>query len=162
MENGFYRISLSNLQKIMHALGIGIQEVWPQPLQTMEPRAVSKPDLNTVNYFRFQEICSLTEARSGALVCRDRQGALQLLYGTNLRDDQMSNIERAIAGGRRRNWLIYEKSTDGIQMYLLLKGAAVEGRLGTIVELYLDLWLATQVATKTSPGSNGTPFTQHG
>ncbi|MEE8586094.1 MAG: hypothetical protein V3T83_14720 [Acidobacteriota bacterium] len=147
LEGGFYRISFYNLQKIMQALGGSIHDVWPQAKESFEesPSRPSKPP--TVNYFRFREFCSLTEARGAALLSR-RGSSLKLMFESDLDGAERADLLEALTQKRSpgKGWRVYEKSARGKTICLALHNAQVEGRLGVLLELYLDLWLATQIA----------------
>lgn len=147
LEGGFYRISLSDLQKIMRALGGSIHDVWPPPKELFKSGSARPMARSMANYFRFQEICSLSEAGKAALL--SRQGTrLKWVFESGLDGEQKAELLQALScqsspGG---GWLVYEKSAQGKSICLALHGAEVEGRLGVLLELYLDLWLATQIA----------------
>lgn len=147
LEGGFYRISLSNLQKIMRALGGSIHDVWPPPKESFKASASRPLAMSMANYFRFREICSLTEAGKAALLTR-RGANLKWMFECGLDGKQKSELLRALSCNRSPGigWRVYEKSAQGKSICLALQGAEVEGRLGVLLELYLDLWLATQIA----------------
>lgn len=152
LENGFYRISLSNLQKIMRALELSIHEVWPEPLApqpTIDADAGS-PSLAAVHYFRFREVCELTQAQSAALIYRNSDD-VRVLFSHNLSDAEKADLTRRISNsngnGVGEGWAIHRKTDRKASMAMCLTGTAAEEPLLNLIEVYLDLWLATQVAS---------------
>ena len=147
LEGGFRRISFYNLQKIMQALGGTIHDVWPQPEEPLMMSPFRSSRLPQVNHFRFREICSLTEARGAALLSR-RGSSLKLMFESDLEGAERGRLLEALTQQRSpgKGWLVYEKSTRGRTICLALHNAQLEGRLGVLLDLYLDMWLATQIA----------------
>ncbi len=147
LEGGLRRINLYNLQKIMQALGGTVHDVWPRSQEAFEETPPRSSGQASVNFLRFREICSLTEAHSAALLNRSG-GSLQLIFESNMAGAEKVKLLEALAQERSpgEGWLVYEKSARGKAICLALHNAEVEGRLGVLLDLYLDLWLAVQTA----------------
>lgn len=144
LESGHSRISIANLQRITKALETGIHEVWPQPTQALEPPASTQTEVPDREQLRFREICSLTEARSAALLS-SQTGRPLVLFESNLaRKDRELLLRRFQQGkGPAEGWHFYDKHREGRTVRLALQHPTLAGRLGLLTELYINLWLST-------------------
>ena len=147
LERGYYRISLQNLHRILQALGVSIDQVWPsgQPVGATPVAFRSVPDADTLNYFRFREFVGLSNAGQAALLFR-KNGAIELVYSFNLSESEEKLLRELTLKGLPQGWKTYRKNSDEVETYLVLKDAFVGDHLKRVLSLYMDLWLATQLA----------------
>ncbi len=137
MENGFYRISLLNLKKILDGLNLRIEDVWPESQPGEMTRSV--PDVQKLNFFRFHEIYTLSDSESAALLTGDD---LKLVYHVNLGKRGERELRESMETGLLRDWKIFSKSGLGGSAHLCLKNAQIEAHLRKLISIYMDLWLA--------------------
>lgn len=142
LEHGHYRITLQNLQKMLEALGIAIDEVWPALNQPRPEAWSSVPDANTLNYFRFREFLRMADAEQAALFLR-RKGAMKPVYSFNLDQSETQTLQDSVLTGLPQGWKTYRKSSHEVEIYLSIKHAFVGDDLKRLLSLYMDLWLAT-------------------
>ncbi len=137
MENGFYRISLLNLKKILDGLNLRIEDVWPesQPAETIR----TVPDVQRLNFFRFHEIHALSDSECAALLTGEN---LELVYQINLGKRGERELRESIETGLLRDWKIFSKSSRCGSAHLCLKNAQIEAHLRKLISIYMDLWLA--------------------
>ena len=128
-------------------LGVGIDQVWPSghPLGETPVASRSVPDADTLNYFRFREFVTLSDAGQAALLLRKSQ-KIELVYSFNLSESEEERLRKLTFTGLPRGWKTYRKNSNEVETYLALKDAFVSDHLKRILSLYMDLWLATQLA----------------
>lgn len=149
LEGGHYRITLQNLQRILAGLGVGIEQVWPTPY-AVEPLAArsstvgpaSVPDTNSLNYFRFHELVTLSEARQAALLIR-RTLDIRVVYTLNVDEAERRKLCQSVQAGLAPGWKTYRKGSGDVEIFLCLKDSLLGDRLRRLLTLYMDLWLAT-------------------
>ncbi|MBI4444325.1 MAG: helix-turn-helix transcriptional regulator [Acidobacteria bacterium] len=147
LELGYHRLTLSNLYKIVTALGVSVTDVWPYEIEQVRPAASTLPlvDPNTVSYFRFRELFTLTDARAGALVRREKKDS-QILYAFNLKEAEKKALQSWQLAPLSQGWRVYKKSAGDLEIYCCLKEAFMEDYLKKLLTIYMDLWLATFLA----------------
>ena len=142
MENGFYRISLLNLNKMLGGLGVAIEDVWPR--QQQRPRREEAKDLSGVDpsYFRFQEIHLLSKAKCSALL----QGLdrLEFVYSIDLEPSHRPSLTSAIRTGVRRGWEFFHRQNADQRVCLCLLEPKLPDHVKRLIGIYLDLWLAAE------------------
>ncbi len=147
MENGFYRISLFNLKKILDGLGVGIADVWPGAASAaaISGRDLTQEvDLDQQRHFRFQEIYRLSDANRAVLLeGRDR---LKLAYSLNLSERDRARFLEFFPERLHSSWSVFSKENQGFRCFLCLQNARVEGYLKRLVNIYLGLWLAENLS----------------
>ncbi|MGH9338524.1 MAG: helix-turn-helix transcriptional regulator [Acidobacteriota bacterium] len=141
LENGFYRITLLNLKKIVDVLGVGIEDVWPAA-KAQEGAA------QEINAFRFQEILRLSGARRGALLYQSK--GLNFIYSSDLSPAERAELKELILSGLRRDWTIFSQNGNGASIHLCLKEGLLADHVKKLAGTYLNIWLATQLS-KTEP-----------
>lgn len=139
LENGFYRISLLNLNKMLSGLGVAIEDVWPRQQQKWRGEAAQAGGLD-LSYFRFQEIFFLSESQQAALL-RGFRG-LECLHAIGMSEDEKSDLVETIQAGLKRNWTIFPNRAKGVQVYLCLLQPILPDHVKRLISIYLDLWLA--------------------
>ncbi len=147
MENGFYRISLLNLKKILDGLDVSIDDVWPESTSAVaappKPRLAEQVDMAAQRFFRLQELYRLSDAKRAALV--EGNGTLQLAYSINLSERDKIVFLDYFPHHLHSSWSVFEKENRGFRCCLCLQGALVEDYLKRLVDIYLDLWLAERL-----------------
>lgn len=136
LENGFYRISLLNLNKILTGLDATIEEVWPAQQQ----KAGVDSDPHDLNRFRFQEAVTLSGAKSAALL--RGYGFPQCVYSANLDSSEIAELAEMVEVGLTRNWTIFSKNRGDFQVHLCLFQPIVPNHLERLIDIYLEVWMA--------------------
>ncbi len=147
MENGFYRISLYNLSKILSGLGASIEEVWPSPKRSAKTAKTGEPaDLDA---FRFNEVFRLSDATKAALFkgCNPPTR----LYSINLDSEESLELAELIEVGLQRDWTILSRRSGRHEIHLCLYEATLKDHVKRIIDVYLNLWLASQMAEPATP-----------
>ncbi len=147
MENGFYRISLYNLSKMLSGLGASIEEVWPGPKCSQHTGHITEPaDLDA---FRFNEVFRLSDATKAALFKGSNPPTR--LYSINLDLEESRELSELIEVGLRRDWAIFSRRSGRHEIHLCLYAATARDHLRRIIDIYLNLWLASQIAASEAP-----------
>ncbi len=142
MENGFYRISLQNLNKMLAGLGATIEDVWPGRQSKVES-PIEAPE--RLNHFRFREVNSLSGARKAALFS-SAAGRLRCLYSANLDGQEKAELAEMIEVGLNRGWSFFCRRDGDRSVHLCLLEPVLAPHLRRLVDVYLDLWLASGLA----------------
>lgn len=149
LERGHYRITLANLHRMLGGLRVGIEQVWPAPYidqslagGTASTSPASAPDANSLNYFRFHELVTLSEARQAALLIR-RTLDIRVVYALNVDEAERRKLCQSVQAGLAPWWKTYRKGSGDVEIFLCLKDSLLGDRLRRLLTLYMDLWLAT-------------------
>ncbi len=147
MENGFYRISLLNLNKMLSGLGVGIEEVWPRT-QQKPPREETREGEADPSYFRFQEIHLLSRAVKSALLRGlDR---MEFLFTINVEGrERLDLLESLQSGNGGKPWTFFPKQVGRTRVCLCLKDPVLPDHVKRLIGIYLDLWLASDLSKET-------------
>lgn len=146
MENGFYRISLLNLKKILDGLEVTIDDVWPEATgarTTSQPNLAEPVDLQTQRFFRLQEVFRLSDARRAALL--EGNSDLKLAYCINLSEHEQLVFLDYFPQRLHHSWTVFEKQNRDFTCCLCLQDARIDDTLRRLVDIYLDLWLAEKL-----------------
>ncbi len=144
MENGFYRISLLNLKKILDGLDVGIAEVWPDSTvveERRQPVLAGRTVLPARRFFRFQEVFRLSDAKRAALLEGDVR-RLQLIDSINLTRREKRLFLGYFPERLHPSWSVFQKQNEEHRCCLCLQDARVEDYLKRLIDIYLDLWFA--------------------
>ncbi len=147
MENGFYRISLLNLNKMLSGLGVGIEEVWPRTQQKgprEEAREVGEAD---PSFFRFQEIHLLSRAVKSALLRGLER--MEFLYSINVDGRGRLDLLESLKSGDGKPWVLFPKQVGKARVCLCLKDPVLPDHVKRLIGIYLDLWLASDISKET-------------
>lgn len=151
LELGYHRLTLENLQRILSALEVAVQEVWPTttelsevtvPASRPQPDSKSANDPNALNYFRFSEVFRLSEAKGGVLAVR-QSDRVEIVYSEGLTDPERKLYQEWRLRDLPQGWKLFKKGSRNVEIYLGLKDAFVEDHVRRILTIYMDLWLAT-------------------
>ncbi len=148
MENGFYRISLLNLNKMLGGLGVAIEDVWPR--QQQKPQREEARDQGEVDpsYFRFQEVHLLSKSACSALL--QGTGNLDLIYSIHLDGPRRNQLTEAFrSSGARGGWEFFSRQSEGRRVCLCLLEPKLPDHVKRLIGIYLDLWLAAEFAKET-------------
>lgn len=146
MENGFYRITLQNLKKILDALEIGIEQVWPcEENSTGSETLCGFPNFDTLARLRLFEILNLTGARQAAVVRRDGKG-MRLIHAIHLTEGNQIELLESLETGLMRGWRIEGRESGSISVWLCLRGGNTPAYLKSLIETYLKSWLAAEIS----------------
>lgn len=142
LENGFYRMTLDQLDAVLDALGVTVCDVWPDAGEKSKLRTEAKGlprEINEVNFFRFREIYTLSESQAACLVFEGR--LRRILYEIGLtREDRnwvMGQSPKSTA------WTIFTHRRSRRALSLMLKKPALEPYLEKLIEIYLTRWRAS-------------------
>lgn len=142
MENGFYRISLQNLNKMLAGLGATIEEVWPRRQAQPDPLGAAFRGVpQQLDYFRFHEVYNLSESRKAALFAE--HDVPHCLYAINVDDEEKLELAEMLEVGLNRGWSFFSRSLDGQAVHLCLLEPVLRPHVGRLIDIYLDLWLAS-------------------
>lgn len=141
LESGAYRITLDNLFRILGALDVGIEDVWP-----VESEGIRVTDealyLKRVQEFRLSEIVSLSAAEGCALFA-DRNGRCSVVAALHLSDVLLDRLVlyleqgQQLGGGR---W--FERQYRDIAFHFFLKTDSCPDFVQAMIQTYLINWSA--------------------
>ena len=157
LETGFYRLNLDTLQKIIYALGVTIEDVWPAcgGNGRLEGQRPQHEAANQIHFFRLAEVHSLTGADASALfACNLRLGSapehgeepappeLRALYTIRLEETERWWLCRQLLQGTVATpWVAYIHRENDWALFLCLKNPAVEPWIEKLIRCYLSDWI---------------------
>lgn len=141
LESGAYRFTLDNLFRILGALDVGIEDVWP-----VESEGIRVTDetlyLKRVQEFRLGEIVSLSGAEGCALLA-EREGHCSIVTSLHLSDVFTDRLILHLEQGQRLGggqW--YESKYRDISFHFFLKTAGCPEFVEAMIETYMINWSA--------------------
>lgn len=141
LENGAYRITLDNLFRILGALDVGIEDVWP-----IEPEGVRVTDealyLKRVQEFRLNEVVSLSGAEGCALFA-EREGRCSVVASTHLSDVLVDRLVLYLEQGQQLGGgLWYERRYREMRFHFFLKTDQCPDFVQAMIQTYMINWSA--------------------
>ncbi len=147
MENGFYRISLLNLNKMLSGLGVKIEDVWPRQQQKPPREEIQDASEGDPSYFRFQEIHLLSRAVKSALLRGLER--LELVYAINVDGRERMELLTTFDSNHGKTWTLFPKQVGKMRVCLCLKDPVLPDHVKRLIGIYLDLWLAADLSKET-------------
>lgn len=147
MENGFYRISLLNLNKMLSGLGVGIEDVWPRQQQKSTREEAAEGNDVDPSYFRFQEIHLLSRAVKSALLRGGER--MEVVYAINVDGRERTELLQSSGSKGSKAWTVFPKQVAGTRVRLCLKDPVLPDHVKRLIGIYLDLWLASDLDKET-------------
>lgn len=158
LETGFYRFNLDTLQKIIHALGVEIVDVWPSSnrINSIEDRLPPRRPGDQIHFFRLGEVHSLAGAEAACIftgACRPetslaapeeaQQPALRPLYTIHVEESEIWWLSQQLQEGKvTAPWAAYVRREGDQSLYLCLKNASIGPWLEELIHCYLSAWIA--------------------
>jgi transcriptional regulator with XRE-family HTH domain len=141
LESGAYRITLDNLFRILGALDVGIEDVWP-----IESEGVRVTDenlyLKRVQEFRLSEIVSLSGAEGCALFA-EQDGECSVVGASHLSDTLLDRLALYLGQGQQLGGgLWFERRYRDTRFHFFLKAESCPDFVQTIIQTYLINWSA--------------------
>lgn len=138
MEAGQCRINLDHLFRILGALDIDIDEVWP----SLNASASTDDSmyLHRVQEFRLNELISFSQAEGGAVFLL-RDFRCHVLFRSQLSDSLIERLVLHLESGLQHKpstWLVYRAGSD--TLHLFLKADECPEYVARLAGKYLALW----------------------
>ena len=157
LETGFYRLNLDTLQKIIDALGVRIEDVWPAcgGNGRVESTRPQHERAHQVHFFRLAEVHSLTVADACCLFASNLrlestmkhseeppQPELRALYTVRLEENERWWLCRQLLQGTVATpWVTYIHRENDWALFLCLKNPTVEPWIEKLIRCYLSDWI---------------------
>lgn len=141
LENGAYRITLDNLFRILGALDVGIEDVWP-----IESEGVRVTDealyLKRVQEFRLSEIVSLSGA-DGCALFAERDGNCSVVASSHLSDTLLDRLALYLGQGTQLGGgLWFQRSYRDTCFHFFLNAESCPDFVQAVIQTYLINWSA--------------------
>jgi len=159
MESGYYRIHMDSLFRMLGALELDINDVWP--VDSVGVEAVDQAVyMQRIQAFRLNEICNWCDAE-GACLFRLRHGASSVLLTQGMSDFLVDRIGYYLEEGLNySSGLFLEKSYKGSRFILFIKAEAGDNVAMKMTNRYLVKW-AVLFSDQESLSSTCRSMTRH-
>jgi len=147
LESGHYAISLENLFRILQALEMSIDQVWP-----FENGCLERPS-REMQLLRLKELIALSGATGGALFLA-RTSKCKVLLHQALGDSDIEELIHSVEQGRNYPAGLWCRTSMGdIQLLLFLKAGGCPPFVAHLMRRYLAIWKRLFGEDRSSPVS---------
>ena len=139
MESGYYRIHMDSLFRMLGALEVDINDVWP--VDSVGAEAIDQAVyMQRIQAFRLNEVCDWCDAE-GACLFRLRKGVSSVLLRQGLSDFLVDRIAFYLEDGLTySSGLFLEQSYKGGQFFLFIKTEGCDNVAKKMANRYLTKW----------------------
>ena len=141
LERGAYRLTLDNLFRILGALDVGIEDVWP--VESVGVRVTDEAlYLKRIQEFRLSEVVSLSGA-DGCALFAVREGRCSVVSSLHLTDVQLDRLVLYLEQGQQLGVGLWkERRYRGIRFHFFLKAESCPEFVQTMLDVYMINWCA--------------------
>lgn len=141
LESGHYAISLHNLARMLGALEVDINQVWP--IETAQFERHHEGRSRQIQILRLQEVLSLSGA-SGIALFAIHKDCCKVLLQQALSDSELDSLVHFLQQGHHSpQGLWFRTDQDLTQFHLFLRAKECPSYVKQLIKHYMSIWRQT-------------------